>query len=147
MIAPEGCMDSRGFLTVDEYFWDEKWYFPMYGSGIQSVQNYGKMVVYGEETDLITPMQVADNLDAFAEKALEALPTLRAQGGDNIEFPRLECYMGLNDDGRLVLSSGSPENRKGQIWQSNMHRDYLDPQFVTLDDGMLKIYRGTPGNV
>ena len=371
MLAPEGCMDSRGFLTVDEYFWDELWYFPMYGSGIQSVQDYGKMVVKGETTDLITPLQVADNLDAYAGNALEALQTLKTQVGDNtelretlndiegmaylgmyyadkfrgaaklsvfradptqkkynkeavehltdaiddwktyaeimssqyktqllqrthyldwnalltevekepvtvaleadypeikyksmkdgerleegddlvielsvrdghgieevtvfmnglllkadksnpyllnpssdellksmkegvyeletvaedktgvigrkvisfyvgdategdaadwreaiykvilnegeslgdketVEFPRLECYMGLNDDGRLVLSNGSPKNRKGQIWQPSMHRDYLDPQFVTLENGMLKIYRGTPGNV
>jgi hypothetical protein len=55
--------------------------------------------------------------------------------------------MGLNNDGRLVLSMGTPDNNKGRIWQPSMHRDYLDPQFVTLEDGMLKINRGTPGNV
>jgi hypothetical protein len=60
-----------------------------------------------------------------------------------VDFPRLECSLGLNDDARLVLS----HYREGRIWQPSMHRDYKDPQFVTLENGQLNIYRGTPGNI
>jgi hypothetical protein len=60
-----------------------------------------------------------------------------------VDFPRLECNLGLNDDARLVLS----HYREGRIWQPSMHRDYKDPQFVTLENGQLKIYRGTPGDI
>jgi hypothetical protein len=64
--------------------------------------------------------------------------------GEYREFPRLECYLYLNDDGRLRLNAGTRQDYKGMIWQASMHRDALDPQFVALENGQLKIYRGTP---
>ena len=71
----------------------------------------------------------------------------RLMDGEVSEFPRLDCYLFLNEDGRLVLHAGSPGNNKGQIWQATMHRDYRDPQFATLEKGQLKIYRGSPQDI
>jgi hypothetical protein len=62
------------------------------------------------------------------------------------EFPRLECHLYLNADGRLVLYEGSRDNPGARIWQPSMHRDYWDPQYATIEKGQLVIYRGTPGN-
>jgi hypothetical protein len=63
------------------------------------------------------------------------------------EFPRIECHLYLNDDGRLVLYEGTRGNAGARIWQPSMHRDYWDPQFLILEDGQLAIHRGTPGNI
>ena len=368
MIAPEGCIARKGFLTVDDYYFDPDWHEPMYGSGIHSVKEWGKAVVAGKKLQGTTPLQVSDNLDAYAATALAALPKLRKNAGNNVElketlndiesmaylgryyadkmrggaklaafrenmqkkhfhaeavahlkdaveewkayaaivssqyktqlmqrthyidwnsilaevekevatveregdypdihfknledgarfpvetglqvevnatdgdgirelklylnglllkpqatephvwsgssdellkdvkpgiyhlkavaedntgtigwreikiavgdvsvnsetdwseeihqvifnegerlmdgevreFPRLECYLFLNEDGRLVLNHGTPGNSKGRIWQASMHRDYWDPQYTTLEKGQLVIYRGTP---
>jgi hypothetical protein len=62
------------------------------------------------------------------------------------EFPRLECHLYLNDDGRLVLYGGTPDNPKARIWQPSMDRDYWDPQYAIVENGQLVIYRGTPGH-
>ena len=40
----------------------------------------------------------------------------RLMDGEVREFPRLECYLFLNEDGRLVLNAGTPGNNKGRIW-------------------------------
>ena len=45
-----------------------------------------------------------------------------------------------------MLYNGTPDNPGSRIWQASMHRDYWDPQFATLENGQLKIYRGEPGN-
>jgi hypothetical protein len=66
--------------------------------------------------------------------------------GESREFPRLNCYLYLNEDGRLRLNAGTRKDFKGMIWQASMHRDYLDPQYVALENGQLKIHRGTPGS-
>jgi hypothetical protein len=66
---------------------------------------------------------------------------------DVFEFPRLECYIQLRDDGRLILYDGSPEQTKGMLWKAMMHNDHGAPHFVTVDRGQLVIYRGTPGNI
>jgi hypothetical protein len=85
-ISPEGCIAREGFLTVDHYFFDPDWYGPMEGSGIHSAREWGKAVVAGEELKGLTPLQVAENLDASAATALAPLPTLRTQVGDNVEL-------------------------------------------------------------
>ncbi len=66
---------------------------------------------------------------------------------DVFEFPRLECFIRLRDDGRLILYDGSPENTRGMLWKAMMHNDHGAPHFVALERGQLVIYRGTPGNV
>ena len=81
--APEGCMQRQGFLTVDDYYFDRK---PMSGSGGHSVTEWAKAVLAGEKLEGITPLQASDNLDEYAATALDALPELRAQMGDNLEL-------------------------------------------------------------
>lgn len=84
--APEGCMGLNGFLTVDDYYFDSSLFNPMQGSGIISVIDWGKATAKGEKLEGITPLEVSDNLDAYAAKALAALPALRETAGDNIEL-------------------------------------------------------------
>jgi len=72
--APEGCITSGGFLTVEGFFQHP----PLPGSGILSVQEYAGAVVKGETPDGITPMEVADRLDALAARALADVAALRA---------------------------------------------------------------------
>lgn len=84
--APEGCMNLDGYLTVDGLYFNSSLFRPMQGSGILSVIEWGKAVVAGKELKGITPLQVADNLDAYAETALAALPALREQSGDQLEL-------------------------------------------------------------
>jgi hypothetical protein len=63
---------------------------------------------------------------------------------DVLEFPRLECYLALRDDGRMVLYHGSPGKSNGMIWKAMMHSDKGDQHYSTLDRGRLITYRGTP---
>jgi hypothetical protein len=85
MVAPEGCINRYGFLTVDKYFFQD-WNEPMYGSGWHSVMDWGKAAAAGKELEGVTPLVVADKMDAFAATALEALPALRENAGDNVEL-------------------------------------------------------------
>ena len=71
--SPEGCISNEGFLTVDNSFFAHP---PLIGSGILSVQQYASTVIKGESFDGITPMEVADNLDRLAEKALDGVKSL-----------------------------------------------------------------------
>lgn len=73
MFAPEGCIDKEGFLTVEAFFKDP----PLIGSGILSVQDYASAVVKRQRFDGKTPMEVADNLDTMADKALGGVKALR----------------------------------------------------------------------
>jgi len=70
----------------------------------------------------------------------------RLMDGDVLEFPRLECYLYLNEDGRLELDGGTPGNSNGRIWQAGMHRDPWGPHYAVFDKGQLVVYRGTPGH-
>ena len=81
--APEGCMARQGFLTVDDYHFARD---PMSGSGIHSVTEWAEAILAGKKLDGITPLQVADNLDGYAARALKALPALRAKMGGNVEL-------------------------------------------------------------
>jgi hypothetical protein len=80
--SPEACNFSGGFLTL-EHFFD---YPPLEGSGILSVQAYAKTINEGMQVNGLTPMQVAENLDAMAEKTLAALPGLRSEAAGNKEL-------------------------------------------------------------
>ncbi|MCD6303587.1 MAG: hypothetical protein J7M21_01325, partial [Planctomycetes bacterium] len=71
--APEGCIFNRGFLDVNHFFR----YPPLPGSGILSVQQYASAVLKGVEPDGMTPMEVADKLDAMADAALAGVAKLR----------------------------------------------------------------------
>jgi hypothetical protein len=74
--APEGCISNAGFLTVDDSFFK---YPPLRGSGILSVQEYAEAVVRKQDSEGLTPMEVADNLDRLAQQTLAGVTTLRYQ--------------------------------------------------------------------
>lgn len=83
--APEGCVSNKGFLTVDNSFY---MYPPLMGSGILSVQEYAAAVNAKKTSsfDGITPMEVATNLDEYANSTLEGVKSLRKQAGENEEL-------------------------------------------------------------
>ena len=71
--------------------------------------------------------------------------------GDTRNFPRLECFLSLADDGSLSLNSGRPGNNKGRIWGTNGKANRPKPHpvpfrfYVALEKGQLRIYREKPG--
>ncbi|TWU62045.1 hypothetical protein [Crateriforma conspicua] len=73
--SPEGCIAKEGFLTVDRSFFAHP---PLQGSGILSVQQYAQKIIQNESFDGITPIDVADTLDANSAQTLAGLKTLRS---------------------------------------------------------------------
>jgi len=75
----------------------------------------------------------------------------RLMDGEIRDFPRLECFLTLEEDGRLALFRGSPRGRDGLIWKTRGKADRPTPQptpyrfYTVLENGQLVIYRGTPG--
>ena len=80
--SPEGCIYNRGFLPVDQFFQHP----PLRGSAILSVQEYASSVTKEQAFDGITPMEVSENLDKLAEKALNGVKTLRKSSDTNKEL-------------------------------------------------------------
>lgn len=80
--SPEGCIYNQGFLSVEQFFQHP----PLRGSGILSIQEYASSVIKEEASDGITPMEVSDNLDTLAEKALNGVNTLRRNSNTNKEL-------------------------------------------------------------
>lgn len=91
--APEGCMQRSGFLTLEDYHFARG---PMKLDRIDdppdpmclSVTGWAQAVVAGKAGRLkgLTPLQVADTLDGYAQAADDALPELRSQAGDHVEL-------------------------------------------------------------
>ncbi len=130
MIAPEGCMDRRGFLTLDEYFF-QNWNEPMYGSGWHSVVDWGKAAAAGEELEGVTPMVVADKMDAFAATAMETLSALRNQAGGNVELEETlndiesMAYLGRYYADKLRAGSKLAAFR-ADVSQKNFHKEAIE---------------------
>lgn len=80
--SPEACNYSKGFLPVDQFFEHP----PLTGSGILSVQAYADTVIEDREADGQTPMDVADRLEALADKTLAGVRRLRRSAGDDREL-------------------------------------------------------------
>ena len=76
----------------------------------------------------------------------------RLLDGDIHEFPRLECFLTLEEDGRLALFRGTPRGRDGLIWKTRGKADRPTPQptvprfYTVLENGQLVVYRSTPDN-
>ncbi|MHC4702871.1 MAG: Ig-like domain-containing protein, partial [Planctomycetota bacterium] len=76
----------------------------------------------------------------------------RLMDGDVREFPRLECFLTLEGDGRLALFRGTPREREGLIWKTRGKADRPTPQptppcfYTILEGGQLVVYRGMPDN-
>ena len=73
--SPEACNYNKGFLPVDQFFE----YPPLEGSGILSVQDYAATVNEGKHVSGLTPLALADRLDALAETTLKGLKRLRSK--------------------------------------------------------------------
>jgi hypothetical protein len=91
--APELCQGDS-FLGMDNYYFDRK---PMKlrktpPAGEQhclSATVWAEKIVAGENANpktKLTPLEVADKLDGYAQTALDALPTLESQIGGNAEL-------------------------------------------------------------
>ena len=71
--------------------------------------------------------------------------------GEIREFPRLNCYLTLEDDGSIELNAGSPGNKEGEIWGTNGKANRPKPHpvpfrfYITLDDGQMQVHREKPG--
>lgn len=83
MFSPEGCISNKGFLTVDDTFFQ---YPPLRGSGILSVQAYAAAVLADKPFDGMTPMEVADRLDGYARQTLKGVKSLRKQADGQEEM-------------------------------------------------------------
>lgn len=91
--APEMCQGDT-FLSMDNYYFDRK---PMIMRNPPpegelpciSVPNWAEKIVAGENDNpknRLTPLEVADELDGYAQAALDALPALEAQTDGNVEL-------------------------------------------------------------
>ena len=73
------------------------------------------------------------------------------RGEDIRDFPRLECYLNLAEDGTLALIRGIPGNNEGEIWGTigKADRPKIQPVpyhfYTVLENGQLRIYREKPG--
>jgi hypothetical protein len=69
----------------------------------------------------------------------------RLTEGEVREYPRLECDLRINDDGRLVLYGIIPgrDRERQLLWKASMYKSH-GSHFATLENGQLVIYRGTP---
>jgi hypothetical protein len=71
--------------------------------------------------------------------------------GEIREFPRLDCYLTLEDDGAFVLMNGTPSKKKGKIWGTNGKANRPKPHpipfrfYTTVENGQLIIYREKQG--
>ncbi len=92
--APEMCQEGKSFLTVDSYYLARPPMIlradpPAGERHCVSVNDWAAKVAAGKASDFgdkLTPLEVADKLDGYAEAALTALPSLKQQVGDNAEL-------------------------------------------------------------
>ena len=80
--SPEACNYNKGFLPVDQFFEHP----PLEGSGIMSVQAYAATINEGKPANGMTPMVVADRLDALAKTTLTGVKRLRARAKGHKEL-------------------------------------------------------------
>ena len=141
--SAEGCMQRSGFLTVDEYCFDRD---PMSLTRIEnapdpqciSVTQWAKAFLAGKELKDITPLQVANNLDEYAETAQAALPALWKTAGDDVELKET-----LKDiDSMAYLGRYYADKMRGAaklaVFREGGRRDkrYLDQAVAHLEDAV-----------
>ncbi len=64
--------------------------------------------------------------------------------GDVRVFPRLECYLKMHDNGKLVLRRGAPGKSGDAIWRSRSKDPDGGLHYAAFEKGQLVTYRGTP---
>jgi hypothetical protein len=80
--SPEACNYNKGFLPIDQFFEHP----PLEGAGLLSVQDYAATINEGKTVNGLTPMQVADRLDAMAETTLAGVTELRSEATGHKEL-------------------------------------------------------------
>lgn len=105
-LAPEGCISGEptntGFLTIPVYYYGEGQKSlrrlpqplqnppPVGEKPCISIPDWGEAYMNGKQNefgeDKLTPLQVADNLDRWADDVDAALPELQSKVGGNIEL-------------------------------------------------------------
>ncbi len=80
--SPEACNYNKGFLPVDQFFE----YPPLEGSGILSVQAYADTINEHKAVNGLTPLTLADRLDALAETTLTGVKRLRTKAKGHKEL-------------------------------------------------------------
>ena len=68
----------------------------------------------------------------------------RLMVGDVRVFPRLECYLRMHDNGKLVLRRGAPGRSGDAIWRSRSKDPDGGLHYAAFKKGQLVTYRGTP---
>ena len=62
-----------------------------------------------------------------------------------VDFPRLECHLGLNQDGRLVLNHGTPGNNEAMLFSTPPVSDKGPYKFGITVSKKLVIFRELDG--
>ncbi len=124
-ISPEGCIDfTGGFLTIDKYYFQNTWAKQL-GTGYQTVMDWGKAEVVGGKTEGISPLEVADELDAYAETVLTALLNLRQGITHNPELKET-----LNDiEGMAYLGRYYADKMRGAAKLAAFREDTQQKQY------------------
>lgn len=141
--AAEGCRRTSGFLTLDGYYFERP---AMILNRIENapdpqcltVTEWARAYLTGEEMKGLSPLQIADNLDSYAEVAQTALPALREQMGDNVELRET-----LNDiDSMSYLGRYFADKMRGAA-KLALYREggrridaYLDQSVAHLEDAV-----------
>ncbi|MBN2137245.1 MAG: hypothetical protein JW720_05530 [Sedimentisphaerales bacterium] len=78
MWAVEGCIDQqKGFHTVRDFITNQT----MEGSNLMSIQDYVKACLGNDQMTLATPIQVAQELQAYADHSLKGTSAIRRKAG------------------------------------------------------------------
>lgn len=105
-LAPEACIyggkTRTGFLTIPSYYYGEGQKSlrrlpqklrnppPAGEKPCISIPDWGQAYMSGKQNDfgddVLTPLQVADNLDRWADEVDQSLPKLKSGAGENIEL-------------------------------------------------------------
>lgn len=139
----EGCRQTSGFLTLDGYQFERP---AMILNRIEnapdpqciSVTDWAKAYLSGKELKGLAPLQVAENLDGYAAVALDALPALKSQMGNNVELKET-----LNDiESMAYLGRYYADKMRGAaklaIYREGGRKDqkYLDEAVAHLEDAV-----------
>ena len=62
-----------------------------------------------------------------------------------VDFPRLECFFTIDNDGRMTLEQGTPGKSERQLWNS-WGRQLESPQFAMIEEGRLLTMNTDPNN-
>lgn len=113
---PRASMHEYGFHCVNKFIE----LAPHPGKKNQSITNYVNMLVAGEKTDSISPLQVSQSLHQYADNALEALKYLKSGNNTELDYTLKDietmAYLGKYYAYKIA---GATELQKYRILRSN----------------------------